>query len=161
MKNQKFITNELLAIAQEQHEEKLITNLATVKAFGEMKMQLTEASEPVTFGETLRNATKPGVYFIFYKPEKDEVARYKYIGTSGSVQGRVNQHVRFYKLGGKSSDPTKNAGAIKKMYDYDSDIENWGIFWVECPTKEYAEQYEDICIQAIQPEFNALHMGGV
>ena len=96
MKNQNFITDELLPIAQDKHQEKLVSQLATVKAFGVMGMQLTEASESLTFGETLRNATKPGVYFIFYKPEKDEVARYKYIGTSGSVQGRVNQHVRFF-----------------------------------------------------------------
>ena len=87
-----------MSIAQEQHEEKLITQLATVKVFGEMKMQLTDAIQMLVLGETLRiSQLREQAYFTFSE-EKDEVARIQ-IFECGSVQSRLNQ-CRCYKLGG-------------------------------------------------------------
>jgi hypothetical protein len=161
MNNKNIIVGDLLKIATEQHIDDLISETASIKTFQQHGMLLMETPECIPFGNTLYNATYPGVYFVCYKPEKDEVDRIKYVGYSDSVQGRVNQHVRFFRNGGKSSDKTKDAGFVKKMFKYDSDINNWEIFWVRVPSKWLASKYETICINSLTPEFNSQKMAGV
>ena len=102
---------------------------------------------------------KTGVYKIYHKEQDEPMV----IG-EGVVAGRKSRHVSVFKNkgvaiahSGGSSSPCSTA---TKMYQYDSDIDNWFFSWCELP-KAISTKYETVLIKKLKPEFNLQSMAGL
>lgn len=152
-----FICNNLYGNSLNECIEDMVAMTEQLKMYRISGLESVKPSEYTPLTSKIYNANKPGVYCIFHYPD-DEV---KYIGRANKINSRVSSHIRVFKNGGKSLDKTKNAGAVEKMYKYDSDINNWGVFWYETPNLPFALKLEDDLIESYAPVYNSQHMGGV
>jgi hypothetical protein len=153
----KFICEDIFPTSINECIEEQIKVLEQLKMFRESGLEAIAPSDYIPFVDKMYNANKPGVYLLFHYPD-DEV---KYIGRANKINSRVSSHIRVFKNGGKSLDKTKNAGAVEKMYKYDSDINKWGVFWYVTPNLTCALKLEEDLILSYAPVYNSQHMGGV
>jgi len=103
---------------------------------------------------------KTGVYKIFHAKD---FSKAMVIG-EGVVAGRKSRHVSVFKNKGisiphegGSSSPCSTAS---KMYQYDSNIDNWYFSWCELP-KSISTKYEATLIKVLKPAFNLPSMAGL
>ena len=112
--------------------------------------------EPIT---TIKIGNGLGVYRIIYKPSGDTMS----IG-QGVVSSRRTRHKSVFLNGGKDVvspnghiSPSQTA---KKMFLYDSNIDNWLFTYCFIPHKQLCSEYEKLLQENEEPEFNLLSMGG-
>tara|TARA_R110002012_G_scaffold69495_3_gene179926 strand:+ start:1142 stop:1588 length:447 start_codon:yes stop_codon:yes gene_type:complete len=108
---------------------------------------------PIPLGE------KTGVYKIYHKEQDEPMV----IG-EGVLVRRKGRHVSVFNNkgiaiahSGGSSSPCSTA---TKMYQYDSNIDNWFFSWCELP-KTISTKYETILIRKLKPKFNLQSMAGL
>ena len=139
-----------------------IENLA--KDLAEAKLLINhnpEWSTPIKFSERMAMGSNGiGLYKIIHKDGMITM----YVG-QGSVSARKNTHLRVFKNKGKmikygASTWTKSEAA-SKMYEYDTDIENWFFSFCVLYDKAVSQEYEKILIEAEEPIFNNECMAGV
>ena len=157
----KMITNDKLfkkAVAN------TIENLA--KDLAEAKLLINhnpEWSTPIKLSERIKwGSGGIGVYKIYHKDWiAEDVALY--IG-QGSVSDRKSTHALVFRNKGKAV-PCKHSDTkspvASKMYEYDTDIENWFFSFCVFDNKPVASEYEKILIETEEPEFNSEYMSGV
>ncbi len=155
----KMITNDKLfkkAVAN------TIENLA--KELAQAKLLINhnpEWSTPIKFSERMAMGSNGiGLYKIIHKDGMITM----YVG-QGGVGARKNTHMRFFKNKGKmikygASTWTKSEAA-SKMYEYDTDIENWFFSFCVLHDKAVSKEYETILIDTEEPLFNSEYMAGV
>mgnify|MGYP001172214044 FL=1 len=100
-----------------------------------------------------------GVYKIYHKDWIAEDVPL-YIG-QGNVSARKNRHASVFKNKGKILASGGDSHAAKKMYAYDTDINNWYFSFCIVGNKSVASEYEDLLIKSQEPEFNNPSMSGV
>ena len=100
-----------------------------------------------------------GVYKIYHRDWITEDVPL-YIG-QGNVSSRKGRHVLVFKNKGKMLPCGSNSHAAKKMYAYDTDIENWFFSFCIIGNKSVASEYEKQLITNEEPEFNSDFMSGV
>ena len=100
-----------------------------------------------------------GVYKIYHRDWIAEDVPL-YIG-QGNVSNRKTRHASVFKNKGKILDSGGDSHAAKKMYAYDTDIENWFFSFCVLHDKAVSQEYEKILIENEEPEFNNLSMSGV
>ena len=112
--------------------------------------------EPIT---TAKIGMGLGVYRIIYKPSGETMS----IG-QGNVTHRRGRHKSVFLNGGKDVvspnghiSPSQTA---KKMFLYDSNIDNWLFQFCFIPHKQLCSEYEKVLQEEEEPEFNLLSMGG-
>ena len=141
-----------------------IENLA--KDLAEAKLLINhnpEWSTPIKLSETIKPGSGGiGVYKIYHRDWiAEDVALY--IG-QGVISGRKGTHASVFRNKGKAI-PCKNSNshseAAEKMYEYDTDIENWFFSFCVLHDKAVSQEYEKILIETEEPEFNNLSMSGV
>ena len=157
----KMITNDKLfkdAVAN------TIENLA--KELAQAKLLINhnpEWSTPIKLSERIKQGSGGiGVYKIYHKDWiAEDVALY--IG-QGSVSDRKSTHALVFRNKGKAV-PCKHSDTkspvASKMYEYDTDIENWFFSFCVFDNKPVASEYEKILIKNEEPLFNNLAMSGV
>jgi len=120
-----------------------------------------------------------GVYFIIHCNkdvdffEEQHIFKYKenvkimYIG-QGQITGRKSIHLRIYKNKGKpcvwenGDKITSSVDSVagRKMYEYDSNIDNWYFSYITTG-KDWSPIIENYFINELKPEFNDEKMNGV
>ena len=87
-----------------------------------------------------------------------------YIG-QGNVNNRKYRHLSVFKNDGKDivsiNGHVSPSQAGKKMYAYDSNLENWFFSYCITGNKDVAVEYEKLLTEDIEPAFNNLAMSGV
>ena len=101
-----------------------------------------------------------GVYKIMHKDDMITM----YVG-QGRISARRGCHKLVFKnkgkiIIGKTNSWTKSEAA-SKMYEYDTDIENWFFSFCVLHDKAVSQEYEKILIEDEEPLFNNLAMSGV
>ena len=145
----KAVANTIENLAKELAEAKLLIN------------HNPEWSTPIKFSERMAMGSNGiGLYKIIHKDGMITM----YVG-QGSVSARKNTHLRVFKNKGKmikygASTWTKSEAA-SKMYEYDTDIENWFFSFCVLYDKAVSQEYEKILIEAEEPIFNNECMAGV
>ena len=100
-----------------------------------------------------------GVYCIVYKIDEEV----KYIG-QGVMSQRRSQHKRVFLNGGKPvlmANSSLDSDVARKMYDYDSNIDNWLFQFCCIPNKLVCAEYEKLYQEDLNPEFNNQKMAGI
>ena len=86
-----------------------------------------------------------------------------YIG-QGNVSSRRYRHLGVFKNNGKDmvsiNGHVSPSQAGKKMYAYDSNLENWFFSYCIIGSKVVAVEYEKLLAEDIEPAFNNLSMAG-
>lgn len=107
---------------------------------------------------------KIGVYRIVHKPTNKTM----YIG-QGVISDRRRTHSTvflnegntvIYSKGDGKSTSSVDSVAGRKMYLFDSDINNWEFYWIKCP-KDLAKEFETQLQNYYNPEFCDKKMSGV
>ena len=100
-----------------------------------------------------------GVYRIIYKPSGETMS----IG-QGKVTGRRGRHKGVFLNGGEDvvslNGHVSPSQTAKKMFIYDSNIDNWLFQFCFIPNKQLCSEYEKLLQENEEPEFNLLSMGG-
>ena len=100
-----------------------------------------------------------GVYRIIYKP----TGMTMYIG-QGWVFVRRSKHKRVFLNSGKAiihpSGSVTDSPAGRKMFEYDTDIDNWLFQFCFIPSKQLCCEYEKGLQEDEEPEFNDQSMAG-
>ena len=128
------------------------------------KLELLKSKKPVwSLPKPMESVKVPsgtiGVYKIIYKPDEKVMS----IG-QGNVGNRRSRHKSVFNNNGK--DITHNGGTTsgsvtaQKMYKYDTKLSNWYFSHCNITEKTLANAFEFELQQKLQPQFNALHMGG-
>ena len=147
----KAVANTIENLAKELAEAKLLIN------------HNPEWSTPATISEAIKwGSGGIGVYKIYHKDWiAEDVA--SYIG-QGVISNRKSTHASVFRNKGKAI-PCKSSNshseAASKMYEYDTDIENWFFSFCVFDNKPVASEYEKILIKNEEPLFNNLAMSGV
>ncbi len=147
----KSVANTIENLAKELAQAKLLIN------------HNPEWSTPIKLSERIKQGSGGiGVYKIYHKDWiAEDVALY--IG-QGVISGRKGTHALVFRNKGKAI-PCKNSNshseAASKMYEYDTDIENWFFSFCVLHDKAVSQEYEKILIEAEEPIFNNECMAGV
>ena len=100
-----------------------------------------------------------GVYRIIYKSTGETMS----IG-QGRVFGRRTRHKSVFLNGGEDvvspNGHVSPSQTAKKMFIYDSNIDNWLFQFCFIPNKQLCSEYEKLLQENEEPEFNLLSMGG-
>ena len=141
-----------------------IENLA--KDLAEAKLLINhnpEWSTPAKISEAIKwGSGGIGVYKIYHKDWiAEDVALY--IG-QGNISDRKSTHAFIFRNKGKPV-PCKHSDTkspvASKMYEYDTDIENWFFSFCVLHDKAVSKEYETILIDTEEPLFNSEYMAGV
>ena len=100
-----------------------------------------------------------GVYCIVYKPDED----IKYVG-QGKVAQRRSQHKRIFLNKGQPilmANSSLDSDVARKMYEHDSNIDNWLFQFCCIPNKLVCAEYEKLYQEDLDPEFNNQKMAGI
>jgi hypothetical protein len=107
---------------------------------------------------------KIGIYRIVHKPTNKTM----YIG-QGVISNRRRAHSRIFlnegnpvvfKTENGESSSSVDSVAGRKMYLFDSDINNWEFYWIKCP-KDLAKEFETQLQNYYNPEFCDKKMSGI
>lgn len=108
----------------------------------------------------LQKTTKSvGVYFITNLAD-DQIM---YVG-QGNIGKRISVHRSVFENKGETvltANSSYHSAAGQKMYNHDTDIDNWAWAYVLTHDKSLAERMETRLVEAWQTPFNASHMCGV
>ena len=118
------------------------------------------SSVPLTYMLSGKQIWKTGVYKIFHWNNFDTPM---VIG-QGNIVDRQQKHRLIFRNKGSSviysGGSSSGCQTATKMYQYDTDIDNWYLSWCELP-KNIMEKYEAILIKELKPKFNADFMAGL
>ncbi len=112
--------------------------------------------EPIT---TVKIGNGLGVYRIIYKPSGETMS----IGQGVVSQRRTRHKIVFLNNGKDVVSPNGHISpsqTAKKMFLYDSNIDNWLFQFCFIPHKQLCSEYEKALQKEEEPEFNLLSMGG-
>jgi hypothetical protein len=116
-------------------------------------------SDMYNLTETINGLTNIiGVYQFIYKPTGEVL----YIGYSRNISNRRSKHLTSFRLGGPSENPKsyfKSTVGVK-MYEFDSNGENYGFKYMEVGDEILAKEIELNMIKYHSPKFNSEWMGG-
>lgn len=157
-----FIIDDDMDLIISAKEDTLITLQNSYDAVKKIDPTTLKFSEWFPFDSTLVGASnKTGVYKILHKPTNS----IKYIGQSSNIGQRKIRHRKVYTNKGipltsstKSSHSDSVAG--RKMYQTDSDINNWYISYMITENTELARKIEIYLGMKYKPEFNSEFMLG-
>jgi|TARA_B110000263_G_C14974797_1_gene358767 hypothetical protein len=119
-----------------------------------------EWSIPALITEMSKGIKGIGVYRIIYKPTLITMS----VG-QGNISARKGRHKAVFLNKGKDivskSGATSPSVTGQKMYQYDTNINNWLFSFCVVGNKKVAVQYEKLLQEIEEPEFNILSMGGI
>ena len=145
----KSVANTIENLAKELEQAKLLIN------------HNPEWSTPIKFSERMAMGSNGiGLYKIIHKDGMITM----YVG-QGRISARRGCHKLVFKnkgkiIIGKTNSWTKSEAA-SKMYEYDTDIENWFFSFCVLHDKAVSKEYETILIDTEEPLFNSEYMAGV
>ena len=122
-----------------------------------------EWTEPVPISKRIRigqNAGLPGVYRIIYKPTGKVMS----VGQGVKVSARKACHTNVFRNKGVALEHNgsyvTDSPVARKMFEYDSNIDNWYFSFVTFKESWMARIYEKYLQHKIIPEFNDLGFAG-
>jgi hypothetical protein len=127
-------------------------------------------SDIILVEDRLVGATKRiGVYRFLYKPLYEETndieTSTKYIGAASNVGSRRSSHKRVFENKGKAihapGGTVFHSPAGQRMYEFDTNLNNWLYSWIEIDDIDFAKAYEAKLINDENPEFNNDNQAGI
>lgn len=148
--------NEKIRILSESIGE--LKALARIEPYWSEPTPFAERETRLEDGSTISSAI--GCYKIIYIPTGEVMD----IG-QGNIGTRRSRHKTCYLNEGKpiihENGTMSHTTAGLKMWQYDTDINNWAFSWCDLGSKHLAEEYEKQLIKEFQPPFNSEHMAGL